>query len=162
MVAASPGCPPAAGVGQVQLQHRISTQLAGVFKAIDGVAGFLLSEVDIGGQIEIPGILRVGVEQRLQRFACLVKVIAFHRQQSATILGGMLLADIAFIPGVQQIGAQLVVAVGVHPEGTRLRQIEVRRGLYHHRAHLVGAVTGIGQSAFRQGVGEQHFRRRVE
>ena len=80
-----------------------------------------------------------------------VKVVAFHRQQSATILGGMLLADIAFIPGVQQIGAQLVVAVGVHPEGTRLRQIEVRRGLYHHRAHLVGAVTGIGQSAFRQG-----------
>lgn len=81
----------------------------------------------------------------------LVKVVAFHRQQSATILGGMLLADIAFIPCVQQIGAQLVVAVGVHPEGTRLRQIEVRRGLYHHRAHLVGAVTGIGQSAFRQG-----------
>ena len=81
-------------------------------------------------------------------FCVLVKVVAFHRQQSATILGGMLLADIAY-PGVQQIGAQLVVAVGVHPEGTRLRQIEVRRGLYHHRAHLVGAVTGIGQSAFR-------------
>ena len=39
---------------------------------IEGVAGFLLSEVDISGQIEIPGILWVGVEQRLQRFACLV------------------------------------------------------------------------------------------
>lgn len=103
MVAASPRLSALQeGVGQVQLQHRIGAQFTSVFKAVDGVAGFLLPEVDIGGQIEIPGILRIGAEQRLQRFARLVKVVAFHRQQGAAILRGMLLADIAFIQALSR------------------------------------------------------------
>ena len=55
------------GIGQVQLQDRIGADLFGVFQAVNCVSGLFLPKIDIGGEIQIPGILWVGAEQRLER-----------------------------------------------------------------------------------------------
>ncbi len=68
------------GIGQVQLQDRIGADLFGVFQAVNCVSGLFLPKIDIGGEIQILGILWVGAEQRLERFARLIVVIALHSQ----------------------------------------------------------------------------------
>ena len=69
------------------------------------------------------------------------------------------LAHVAFRQRVQQIAGELITSGVVHAKRSHFGHVEILRRLHHGRTHLVGTVTGIRESAFRQRVGQQNFRR---
>ena len=145
-------------VRQVKLQHRVGADVFRPFQAVNRIGRLLLPQIDIRRQIEIPRVVRVGRQKRLQRFTRLVVFAGFHRLERLTILRGVFLTHVAFRQGIQQVAGELVTSGIVHPQRSHFRHVEILRRLDHDRAHLVGTVTRVRQTAFRQRVREQNFR----
>ncbi|MNE85770.1 hypothetical protein D3C80_1828050 [compost metagenome] len=107
------------GVRQVEQQHRvIALRRIDRLKASNGLSGLILTQIDVGQQVQHPDVFRIFCQQRLNKIARFVVFLGFIEQDRPAIFGGYLLANVAFAVSVQQVFAQTIAFRAVHAQRT--------------------------------------------